>query len=211
MKTIATLSPSVRLVVFQFLMKSAQVPAIVPPKRASETPPLPPVSGVEILASTPKLSIFPMANSVACCSDYELMDVWKKSHESKWDMSFVRFVFCHKEHVNCDEIYLNFVAKRAGMGATFFNLVSDNLWATMGHLNPYLGKDGTPTGHQVLMLGSAGRVENTEVFSGGRDENNRGVGPKVLLSRLSSRLELIGNFVVLGAPEPMPAVSASAI
>lgn len=201
MRTIATLNSSVRLVVFQFLMKSAQVPRIIPLKRDSEAPPLPPVPGVKVLESTPKLDIFPLAAKIDGGGNYELVDTWQNPHETKWDMSFVRFVFCAKEHVKQDGLNHEFVAKRDGLGETFADLVSQNLWATQGHLNPYF-ENGRPSGQAVLLLGCAGRIQNTEVYSGGRDENHRGIGPKVLLSTLSRKLSLKDGEVVLKDPEP---------
>lgn len=205
MTGIAVLDSGVRLVVFQFLMKSAQVPVVVPPKRASNAPPLPPVSGVEVLTSTSKLYLSPLASYVLAGNDYELVDVWQNQHSTKWDMSFVRFVFCHNEHVRRDELFPDFVAKKDGLEEVLINLVHQNLWATQAYMNPYFEKDGTDTGHKVLMLGSAGRVPNDMVFSGGRDENNRGIGPKVLLSTLSSRLTLTTtNDVVLMPPTLIP-------
>ncbi len=198
MRTIATLGPSVRLVVFQFLMKSAQVPAIIPPKRASEAPPLPLVSGKEVLESTPKLNIFPLADGVCSGENYELVDAWAKPHETNWNMSFVRFVFCRKEHIK--PLSPDFLTKRGQLEDVFDNLVATNLWATQAHLNLYFDSDAKPTSQKVLMLGCAGRTPNTEVFAGGRDENNRGIGPKVLMSTISSRLELENGEVFLETP-----------
>ncbi|GEM_PF-5483275 len=208
MTKIATLGSSVRLVVFQFLMKSAQVPAIIPMKRTPDNgngslSPLPSILGAEVLHSTPQLDIHPLASRIAFLGDYEMVDVWEKPHDKKWDMSFVRFVFCHKEHVRPDELFHDFVAKKHEFERVFADLVTRNVWAVQGHLNPYFEKDGRPSGQRVLMFGCAGRVPNDQVFSGGRDENNRGVGPKVLLSTLSQRLTLVDDNVVLMAPEPV--------
>lgn len=204
MKTIATLGSSVRLVVVQFLMKSTQVPAAVPMKRASNAPSVTPsVSGVEVLKSTPGLNIFPLASKLACDKKYELVDVWQHPHEEKWGMSFVRFVFCRKEHVRRDELFPDFVAQEGKLKNIFTNLADLNLWATQGHLNHYFDEGELCVLDRVLMLGCAGRVPNDLVFSGGRDENNRGVGPKVLLSTLSHRLNLVDDKVVLDASEPV--------
>ncbi len=212
MRTIATLGPSVRLVVFQFLMKSAQVPAGIPLKGESATPPMPAVKGVEVLNSTPKLCIFPFVIRVACHTDYELVDVWQKPHETNWNMSFVRFVFCRNEHIKRDELFPDFVAKRSTLTEVFAALTDKNLWATHAYLNPYFEKNDTDSGHQVLMLGCAGRVPNDRVFSGGRDEYNRGIGPKVPLSTLCSKLTLMTeNDVVLVALEPIPETVSSPV
>lgn len=201
MKTIATLGPSVRLVVFQFLMKSAQVPAIVPPKRVSSAPPLSPVHGVKVLESTPQVDLFPLAIKLASIGTYELVDVWKKPHETNWKMSFVRFVFCHKEHVKPDELFPDFIAKKDALEKMLIDLAHDNLWATQGYLNPYFEKDGKPSGHQVLMFGCRRPDSEHGCFQGGRDENNRGVGQKVQLSIISPRIDLLdGDEVYLKAP-----------
>ena len=115
-------------------------------------------------------------------------------------MLFVRFVFCHRKHLKPNELFPEFVAKKAELENIFTDMTSKNLWATMGHLNPYF-EDNRPRSQHVLMFGCAGRIPNTEVFQGGRDENNRGIGPKVLLSTLSHQLNLTGNEVILMAPE----------
>ena len=207
MRAIATLGPTVRLVVFQFLMKSAQVPAVIPPKRASETPPLPPISGKEVLRSTPKVDVLPLATNFSCREGYELVDVWCKPHEVNWNMSFVRFVFCRKEHVEHNELHPDFIGKVAKFETVFSQLSNTNLWATQGHLNPYFNRDGSPTSDKVLMFGCAGRTPNTEVFSGGRDKLNRGMGQKVLLSAISPHLTIMdGNTVVLSEPESIEAL-----
>ncbi|OGN11619.1 MAG: hypothetical protein A3I26_02710 [Candidatus Yanofskybacteria bacterium RIFCSPLOWO2_02_FULL_43_10] len=214
MKTIATLGLSVRLVVFQFLMRNNLVPTEIPHKRASDEPPLPPVPGVEVLESTPKVDLAALANKVAFTfsGDYELVDVWQKPHERNWGMSFVRFVFCRNEYVKKDELFPDFVAQKKGLERIFVEMTSNNLWATQGHLNPYLEKDGAATGHRVLMLGCAGRIPNDWVFSGGRDENNRGIGPKVLLSTRASKLNLTDDAgIVLSAPAPIPEMASAPV
>ncbi len=204
---IATLGSSVRLVVFQFLMKSTQVPAIIPQKRPSTAPP-PPAHGygVEVFKSTSRLDIFPLTLGVARGSRYELVDVWKKPHEKIWNVSVVRFVFCHREHVDRDNLFPEFVAKKGEFEEALINLVSKNLWATQGHINPYF-ESGVDSGDQVLMLGCAGRLPNDLVFSGGRDENNRGIGPKIKISSLSSSLHLnLSNEVVVFSAPPSSAI-----
>lgn len=204
MKTIATLGSSVRLVVFQFLMKNNLISPVIPPKRTSSAPPMPRVSGVEILSSTPRLDLSLLSDHLIIFGTYQLVDVWQSPHETKWDKSFVRFVFCWKEYVKQDELFPGFVAQKYELEKVFTDLVNSNLWTTQGHLNLYF-EDGKSTGHLVLMLGCVGRVPNDWVFSGGRDELNRGIGPKVLLSTLSHRLNLNHDAVVLDtAPIPTP-------
>lgn len=202
MQTIATLGPSVRLVILKFLMKNELVPAVVPAKRTPTTPPLPPVKGKEVLASTPGVDICSLVNMVTFSDNYELVDVWKKPHDRR--MSFVQFMYCRKEYVERDGLFPEFAAKRDELMATLVSLATDNLWATQGHLNPHFNKDGSATGHQVLMFGCAGRKPDTEVYQGGRDPlTKQGIGPKVLLSTLAPRLDLQGAEVVLLPPEPV--------
>ena len=203
MTRIATLGSSVRLIVFQFLMKSAQVPTIIPLKRTSDAPLTPTHGyGVEVFKSTSRLDIFPLTLGVARGIKYELVDVWSKPSEKNWNMSVVRFVFCHREHVDRDSLFPEFVAKKGEFEEVLIDLVSKNLWATQGHVNPYF-ENGTDTGDQVLMLGCAGRLPNDLVFSGGRDENNRGIGPKIKISSLSPSLHLnLSNEVVVFPASP---------
>lgn len=190
-------------------MKSAKVPAVIPPKRVSETPSLPPVSGVEVLESTPKLDIFPLTLDINQSGNYELVDAWKKPHEKNWGMTFVRFVFCHKEHINRNELFPDFVAQREKLEEVFINFVAENLWATQGYLNPYFTKDGSPTGDKVLMFGCAGRTSNDASFSDSRekraDEENtacaQDAGSKVSSSRLPTQLGLTDNNIVLVTSE----------
>jgi hypothetical protein len=200
---IAVLDSGVRLVVFQFLMKTEQVPAIIPQKRASTAPPLTPVSGVEVLRSTPKVNLLPLIIEVVAHGNYELVDSWQDPHKTNWKMSSVWFVYCHREHLKRDELYPDFVAQKENLERVFSDFVRDNLWATQAHLNPYF-ENGMTGSQKVLMLGCAGRVPDTEVFSGGRDVNNRGIGPKVLLSSLSHRITLDNGEVILEAPSSLP-------
>ena len=201
MNTVATLDSSVRLVVLQLLMKKELVPEIIPPKRVSNKLPLSPVSGVEILKSTSGVNIFNLANEIGLSKDYELVDVWKIPQETNWKMSFVRFVYCRKEYVDHGGLHPDFITKSGEFAKALIRFVSDNLWAVQGHLNPYLEKDGSRSGHRVLMFGCAGRRPDVEVFRDGRDENNRGVGPKVLLSTLASELRVDDDRVVFVKPD----------
>ena len=166
MNTVATLDSSVRLVVLQFLVKKELVPEIIPLKRVSNNPPLASVSGVEVLKSTPGVNIFNLA--------YEI----------------------DSEYVDHGGLHPDFITKSGEFAKALIRFVSDNLWAVQAHLNPYFEKDGSESSHQVLMFGCAGRKPDVEVFRDGRDENNRGVGPKVLLSTLANELRLDDDRVV---------------
>lgn len=212
MKTIAVLGPSVRLLVVQFLVKSTQVPAVIPPKNISETPPLLQVSGVKVLESTPQINVSSLATKVLSNDDYRLVDAWHKPHETNWGMSFVRFVFCRKEHVKLDGLHPDFVAKFAELGVAFSNLVSDNLWATQGYLNPYFEKDVKSKEHKVLMFGCAGRVPAVDstgkaimVYRHGRNDCGEGIGPKIPMIEKATQFMVFGDEIVLMNPEPVSA------
>src|SRR3989338_3683252 len=159
---VATLDASVRLVAIQFMMPTKRVPAVIQSKRASAIPPMEPVSGVEVLESTKDVDISPLVFRVNDNGSYELVDAWKKPHDTNWRMSVVRFVYCRKEFVRHDELFPDFVAKRDKLVAELTSLVSDNLWTVQGHLNTYCEPDGSRSGQDVLMLGCVGRKQLTE-------------------------------------------------
>src|SRR3989338_4052430 len=196
---VATLDASVRLVAIQFMMPTKRVPAVIQSKRASAIPPMEPVSGVEVLESTKDVDISPLVFRVNDNGSYELVDAWKKPHDTNWRMSVVRFVYCRKEFVRHDELFPDFVAKRDKLVAELTSLVSDNLWTVQGHLNPYCEPDGSRSGQDVLMLGCVARKPNVEVFQDGRDPvTKQGIGPKVMLGTISSKLRLVeGEWVQL--------------
>ncbi len=212
MRTVATLDPSVRLVVIQFLIPETLVPEIVPPKGPAKGPPVTArqVSGVEVLKSNSGVYLLHLLDGICPIDEqgqYGLVDSWFVPHFP--NKSFVRYVLCRKEYVNHEELHSNFVANRDGLLESLVNLANDNLWTVQGHLNPYFDKEGRPSNHQVLMLGCAGRQPAVDsnglaikVFRDGRDADNRGIGPKVSIVEKALRLQVVGNEIFLMAPEP---------
>jgi len=222
---IATLSPSVRLVVFQFHVKNQSIPDGIP--KYSDFHKLTSSqfqgSGVRIMESTPDVLLEFVAGS-----GYRLIDAWYATEEEDWNRSTVRFVFCHKQHVNPTGLRQEFVAQRDDLMKSFNNLAGKNLWQTMVHINPFF-VSGKATNETVLMLDCNSRKEvvrlvqvvvasiDTEnfvemieepvmVYQGGRGKVERGIfspgiGPRVPLTDKANRLKLIGNEVVLVAPE----------
>ena len=45
-------------------------------------------------------------------SGYQLIDTWHATEEEDWNRSTVRFVFCHKEHLNPAGLRPEFVAQQ---------------------------------------------------------------------------------------------------
>jgi len=211
-RMVATLGPSVRLVVLQFLVPEHLVPAVVPPKGLDKSPSatLLPSSGVEVLKSHSGVYLLHLFDGI-CPGDgqgsYELVDAWFTPAPRHFGKSAIRYVLCHKEHVKPDELFPGFVAKRDELIDSLVNLADDNLWAVQGHLNPYFDKDGRPSNHKVLMLGCAGRMPTIDsagntikVYRDGRDVDNRGLGPKVPMRDKAPQLNVAGNEIVLTTP-----------
>ncbi len=216
MRTVATLGPSIRLIVFQFLIPETLVPEVVPPKRSDKSPPavIQRVSGVEVLKPNSGVYLLHLLDGICPIDEqgpYELVDSWFVPHFP--NKSFVRYVLCRKEYVDHEELHSSFVYNRDGLINSLVNLASHNLWTVQSHLNPYFDKEGRPSSHQVLMLGCAGRQPAVDsnglvikVFRDGRDKNNRGIGPKVSIVEKALWLEVISNEIVLMAPESVPVV-----
>jgi len=214
MKTLATLGPSVRLIVLQFLMPLELTPEIVPPKRTADAEQtghsIPQVKGIPVLPSTPKVYLLNLLDGICPMNGqgpYELVDSWSVPTLQHFGKCAVRYVFCHKEHVKIDELFPDFVAKRDELIDSLSNLVDDNLWAVQGHLNPYFEKNSRPSNHKVLMLGCAGRQPAVDsegreirVYRDGRDQFNQGLGPKVPMSEVAYHLKVVNGDVVLVAP-----------
>lgn len=237
MRTIATLGPSIRLIVFQFHVKNAIVPEGIPKysdfhkATANQFE----GTGVQVMEPTPDV-----LSEFVADSGYQLIDAWYATEEEDWSRSVVRFVFCHKEYVN-RKLRPDFVAKRDGLLETFKNLTGKNLWKMMIHVNPFFSAEKR-TKKTVLMLDCNSRKETTKlvpvetgefklvpintdeneevfvkepitvmveesvlVFQGGREKVERGIGsgigPKVPLTDKANRLKLVGNEVILVAPE----------
>ncbi len=229
MQRIAVLDSSVRLVVFQYHVKNASVPKGIPKYSESHKPTARQFegTGVRIMEPTPDV----LSNFVAN-SSYQLIDAWHNTDEDNWIRSVVRFVFCHKEHLNPVGLRPDFVSQQDGLMESFNRLSSKNLWQTMIHVNPFFVA-GKGTNETVLMLDCNSRKEIVKlvqtnkdkqeeapiweeipvtVFQGGREKLGRGIfapgiGPRVLLTNKANRLKLVGNEVVLETPEPMTVAS----
>lgn len=226
MKTIATLGPSVRLIVLQFHVKNASIPEGIPKYSDfhKSTSSQFEGTGVRIMEPTPDV----MSNFISD-SDYHLIDAWYATEED-WNRSVIRFVFCYKKYLNPAGLRPEFVARQDGLLNSFNCLTGKNLWKTMVHINPFFVA-GKATNESVLVLDCNSRKSivklvqtnkdkpeeapiweevSVTVFQGGREKLGRGIfnpgiGPKVLLTDKANQLKLIGNEIVLVAPEPIPA------
>jgi len=231
-RMVATLGPSVRLIVLQFHVKNASVPESIPKysdfhkSTANQFE----GTGVRVMEPTPDV-----LSEFVADSGYQLIDAWH-AQEKDWNRSVVRFVFCQKEHLNLAGLHPEFIAQRDGLLESFNRLAGKNLWQTMAHINPFFVA-GKATSETVLVLDGNSRKETVKlvqtssiktggmefpmefveqpvmVFQGGREKVERGIGPgigpKVLLTDKANRLKLVGNDVVLVVPPPIP-VSAPA-
>ena len=216
MTRLAMLGSNVRLVAIQFLMKPEYVPGVVSKKQPTYKPEnLMPISGKEVLSSTKDVYLLNLFDGICPGDDsgsYELVDAWFGGRliGKNW-MAAVRYVFCHRDHVQRDELFPEFVKKRDELIDSLLRLADQNLWAVQGHLNPYFDtKTWRSTGHQVLMLGCAGRffIEDdlgmkVRVWSGGRDKLGQGVGEKVPITATRPWLKVREGEVVLEYPQPV--------
>ena len=236
MKTIATLGPSVRLIVLQFHVKNVSVPEGIP--KYSDFHKLTvnqfEGTGVRVMEPTPDVLL-----EFVAASGYQLIDAWHAQKED-WNRSVVRFVFCQKEHLNLAGLRPEFIAQRDGLLESFNRLADKNLWQTMAYINPFFIA-GKATSETVLVLDGNSRKETVKlvqtssiktggmefptefaeqpvmVFQGGREKPRpfetigQGIGPKVLLTDKANRLKLVGNDVVLVAPPPIPVLASAPI
>lgn len=169
MQTIATLSPSIRLVIFRFLMKSALVPDFVPRLPVQSSTATPTIRGVEVLPSTPNVCFMNLFEGLfKPKSKYE----WRGARVagervSKTQMihgklveimtSDVRFTFCHRRHLNQDPPHRDFVTRHDQLFNFLTRTIAGNLWSVQAYLNPYFQKDGAASNGNVLMFSCAGR------------------------------------------------------
>lgn len=233
MRTIATLSPSVRLVVFKFLIKSNLVPEVIPrlPIIRSWNTPTEETRGRQVLVSTPDvwiprivLGLFDKRNYKfigARVAGERVSERMKRGKLVEVMMGDVRFTFCHRQHLSEKPLHENFVAIKDRCYEVFAEMAINNLWSVEGYLNPHFQEDGTVGVGSVLMLDCNSRKQAIldgkpiKVFEGGREkpvfprQTSQGIGPKVSLIDKASRLELTGNEVVLMPPtlasDPEPA------
>ena len=223
--TVATLGPSVRLVVLKFLMRSELVPACIPRLPINRSGIASIFQGRQVLPSTPDVwlaglrtgLLYTKGNYVlrgARVAGERTSTKFKKGKQVEVKMSDVRFTFCRRKSVNDTPPHENFVDRFNQLVNAFVDLTKLNLWTTMGHLNPYLNKDGTTTGKgSVLMLDCAGRKEAVKpdgkpvmVYEGGREKPlmpgyiSQGIGAKIPLINRAKELKLAGKKVQLVTP-----------
>ena len=218
--TFATLGPSIRLVVFKFLMRSELVPDCIPRLPINSSGVTPTVPGVKVMESTPDVWLAGLRTGLLNQGDYffvgarvageRISTKFKKGKRVEVKMSDVRFTFVHRKSINDIPPHKNFVERFNQLVNTFVDLTKSNLWMVEGYLNSYLNEDGTAGKGSVLMLDCAGRKEAVKpdgkpvmVFEGGREKPlmpgvvGRGIGPKVPLLNKASELKLVGKEVQL--------------
>lgn len=159
MRTIATLGPSVRLVVFQFHVKNASVPEGIPKYSDFHKATAAQFEGTGVRVMEPTVDVL---SDFVVDSGYCLIDAWHATEEENWTRSVVRFVFCHKEHLNPDGLRSEFLAKRDGLLESFNGLTGKNLWKTMAHINPFF-VTGKATDETVLVLDCNSRKQTTKL------------------------------------------------
>ena len=226
--TVAVLSPSVRLVVFQFHVKNKSIPEGIPKYSDFHKPTACQFEGTGVRIMEPTKDVL---SDFVASSAYRLIDAWYNTEEDDWSRSVIRFVFCHQEHLNPEGLRPEFVAQRDGLLESFNNLAGKNLWRTMIHSNSFFVA-GKATSESVLVLDCDSRESTVKlvqinkddlkaqpileeipatVFQGGREKVEQGIGPgigpKVLLTDKANRLKLVGNQIILVAPEPRSTAS----
>ena len=213
MTEVTTLGSRVRLIVIQFLMKTDLIPPIVPPQRKTDRPAVPAkaTGGRCVLQSTKEVYLLNLLDGICPITGtgpYELVAASHSPNE-RWGMSMVKYVLCHKNHVEDDKLYSEFVAKRNELIESLVSLACDNIWAVQGHLNPYWDTaNNCATGEEVLVLGCAGRNTLLDpagrpvtVYKDGRKYGTdgwcRGVGPKILLRDRAKKMIVADSSVQL--------------
>lgn len=160
MRTIATLGPSVNLIVFQFHVKNASVPEGIPKYSDFHKATASQFEGTGVRIMEPTTDVL---SDFISDSGYHLIDAWHASEED-WTRSVVRFVFCHKEHLNPAGLRPEFVAQRDGLLNSFNCLTGKNLWKTMAHINPFFVA-GKATSETVLVLDCNSRKPTVKLVS----------------------------------------------
>lgn len=222
MYKVATLGPSVRLIVFQYHVKNVNVPDNIPKYSDFHKSTAGQFDGTGVRVMEPTTDVL---SEFIADSGYQLIDTWHNTEEDDWTRSVVRFVFCHKEHLNPAGLRPEFVAGRNDFLNSLKQLTDKNLWQTMAHVNPFF-ITGKATSETVLILDCNSRKATTKltqvnkdraeeiptweevpvtVFQGGREKVEQGIGPgigpKIPLTDKANRLKLIGNEVVLVTPK----------
>jgi len=214
MARVATVSPSMRLVVFQFLVNSDHVPAVVRLRRRSGVElNLSDIPGKEVLTSTEDVYLLNFLDGIIPITGdgpYELVDSWfemvadnRPKSKRQEGRSKVRYVFCHKDHIRTKDFHPEFVAERDSLVDSLINLANDNLWMVQGHINPYFDK-GKPTTDEVMMFDCTGRSHilnrlgvTVRVWSGGKDRLGQGIGEEVPITEARPKLKIVEGEIIL--------------
>lgn len=224
---VATLGPSVRLVVFKFLIRSGLVPDFIPRIPTNSSGFTPATRGKDVLPSTSNVWLAGLRTGLLNSrGSYQLVGarvvgervstktkvikgVPTKKVEVK--MSDVRFTFCHRKHVN-DKTHPDFAERFNAIVNTFVDWTKFNIWTTTAHLNPYYDLDSgsVVNGVKVLMFSCASRTTAVNpdggpvmVYEGGREKPafpgqfTQGIGLKVPLLNVASEIKISGNKVLL--------------
>lgn len=208
MTTVATLEPSVRLVVLKFLMKSHLVPDYIPriPINRSGDPISP---GKKVLVSTPNIRISDLRTGlmngmyVFVGARANARSDNRSRAESRSD---VRFTFCHNMHLNNVPPHPTFTARYDKFVNFLIDVTERNIWSVQAYLNPYLLENDAVTEDSVLLLDCADRKEvvnddgsNVMVYERReiRDGFSKGIGPKIPLINKASQLNLVDKDVKL--------------
>lgn len=161
MKTVATLGPSVRLIVFQFHVKNASVPEGIPKYSDFHKVTASQFEGTGVQVMEPTVDVL---LDFISDSNYHLIDTWYATEEENWTRSVARFVFCHKKHLNPVGLRPEFVAQQDSLLNSFNCLAGKNLWKTMLHINPFFVA-GKATNESVLVLDCNSRKSTVKLVS----------------------------------------------
>lgn len=218
---VATLGPSVRLVVFKFLIRSELVPDFIPRMPVNSSGFTPATQGKEVLPSTPNVWLAGLRTGLLNSrGNYLLVGArvvgertstkWVRGKRVEVKTSDVRFTFCHRKHVN-DKTHPDFAERFNAIVNTFVDWTKSNLWTTMAHLNPYFDLDNgsTVNGAKVLMFSCARRTPAVNpdgvpvmVYEDGREKPtipgqiSQGIGQKVPLLEIASEIKMSENKVL---------------
>lgn len=169
--TIATLGPSVRLIVFRFLTRKGFMPNVVPFVPIVRSPgtvrPDKKREGRQVLPPTSETWLYGLVNYLL------VLGLDRPDHHNSTDYEYVgagiverrlddkddtRFTFCHRSYRNNSDLNPNFKNHYEELSAVLMKTVMDNLWLTSAYLNPYVVND-EQTDQSILMFDSNSRQE----------------------------------------------------
>lgn len=198
-KTVATLGPSVRLIVFKFLIKSNYVPDYIPRLPINRSGVMPAVRGQEVLPSTPTVYLGGVVREFFSSSgsgNYKFVGARVADEERDDGRNDVRFTFCHRQHLNSSPSHPNFKKMLTKLREALRRMTEDNVWSVQTYLNPYLLENGKACRGKVLMLNCNSRrqVVNPDgsemMIWATHDELGRGIGPKMSLLSTAGEITL---------------------